>query len=417
MKINWNKHYTTLAIYACIVGAAIIFCIFLGVYSGSVVAFFGKCFDVLAPIFYGAAIAYIINPLLKLFEKRVFRKLKNKTMRRAFGMILSYSVFFALIVLLVYALVPQLARSFSDLQNNLILYANSLQEWVDSISSTSPWLGGILQKLLGYIDLSALSQPLSQLFESLSELLSAFSPYILSFVNSLIVQVRNILLGIVFSAYFLASKELVTAQLRKLLHALLPEKRYSAFAAFVHFTDRTFGRYLLGTLLDSILVGVEFFIILSIFNIPYAPLVSVVCGFTNMIPIFGPFIGAIPSFLIIFISSPIKAIWFVVIVLVVQQIDGNIIAPRIIGESTGLSAIAVICSVTIMGGLFGIIGMVIGVPLFAVFASLINAKTDAKIKSRQAARATPRPEGNGADGAETAESVSEEKCEGAGDAQ
>lgn len=410
-----------MAIYACIVGAAIIFCIFLGVYFSSIAAFFGKCLDVLAPIFYGAAIAYIINPLLKLFERRVFRKLGSRTLKRTLSMILSYSVFFAVIVLLVYALVPQLARSFSDLQNNLVLYADSLQEWVDSISASSPWLGGVLQKLLGYIDLSALSQPLSQLFESLSELLSAFSPYILSFVNSFIVQVKNIVLGIVFSAYFLASKELVTAQIRKLLHALLSEKRYARFSGFVHFTDRTFGRYLLGTLLDSILVGVEFFVILSIFNIPYAPLVSVVCGFTNMIPIFGPFIGAIPSCLIIFISSPMKAIWFVVIVLVVQQIDGNIIAPRIIGESTGLSAIAVICSVTIMGGLFGIVGMVIGVPLFAVFASLINARTEQRMRSRhpsQVMAETGESESKTSDSEDkTADGGSEERCEGAGDAQ
>lgn len=386
MKLNWDKRYTTIAIYACIVGAAIICCVFLGIYISSVAAFFKKCISVLAPLLYGAAIAYIMNPLLKLFEKRVFKKIKRKGVRRALGMVLSYAVFFTAIALLVYALVPQITRSFSDLQNNLIVYANSLQEWVNNMAATSPMLGELLQKALEYLDLSSLSETISQLFSSLSTLLSALSPYILSFMNTFMVQVKNILLGIIFSAYFLASKELVIAQVRKILHSLLPQKRYIEFSAFLRFTDHTFGRYLLGTLLDSILVGVEFFVILTIFKIPYAPLVSVVCGFTNMIPIFGPFIGSIPSFLIIFISSPLKAIWFVVIVLVIQQIDGNIIAPRIIGESTGLSAIAVISAITIMGGLFGIVGMVIGVPLFAVFATLINKKIDERIAKRQASQ-------------------------------
>lgn len=382
MKFNRNPKYTTVSIYACIVGAAIICCIFLGIYSESTASFFENVFSVFAPIIYGAIIAYLVSPLVNFFEKKVFKKINRRALKRAFSMLLSYTVLFSAVALLLYALIPQLTRSFSDLQNNLIIYANSLQAWVDSVSESSPAFGNILQTVLSNIDLSSLSGSVSQLFSSLSELLSKFSPYIISFVNSFIVQVKNILLGIIFSAYLLASKELVFAQIRKLLHAVLSEKSYSNLSAFIKYTDHTFGRYLLGTFLDSILVGIEVFIALTIFNIPYAPLVSVVCGFTNMIPIFGPFIGAIPSFLIIMIGSPLKALWFLVIIVVIQQIDGNIIAPKIIGESTGLSAIAVISAVTIVGGLFGLVGMVLGVPLFAVFAALIDKKTEEKLAHR-----------------------------------
>ena len=384
MKINWNRKYNTYAAYACIVGAAIICCIFLGIYVDSVAAFFGRVLDIVAPIFYGAAIAYIMTPVENLFEKKVFKKLRPRMFKRAISMVLTYAIFISVAALLIYAVIPQLVRSFNDLQSSLIVYSKSLQDWVDSIKASSPIIGDVLQKMVDSLDLSALEQPISSLLQKIYDLLSSLSPYVVSMVGDVMLQIKNIILGIIFSAYFLASKELVIAQSRKILRAVLADEKYKKLSYFIRFTDKTFGRYLLGTMLDSIFVGLEFFAVMNIFDIPYAPLVSVVCGFTNMIPIFGPFIGAIPSFLIIFISNPIKALWFVLIVLAIQQIDGNIIAPRIIGESTGLSAIAVISSVTVMGGLFGIIGMVIGVPLFAVFANLINQKTDEKISAREA---------------------------------
>jgi len=386
MKINWNKKYNTYAAYACGVGAVIIFFIFFGIYFEHVIGFFKQIMEVFAPILYGIAIAYVLNPVCKLFENRVFKGLKIRKLKRAISMVLAYAIFFTVIVLLVYAVFPELVRSFNDLQSSLIVYANSLQDWVDRISASSPQFGAILKTIVDTINLNALAASLSQLFESFSNILTALAPVISSYVEVFMVQLKNILLGLIFSAYFLASKELVTAQVRKLGHALISDRKYEKMSYFIRFTDHTFGRYLIGTLLDSILVAGEFFLVLTIFRFPYAPLVSIVCGFTNMIPIFGPFIGAIPSFLIIFIANPVKALWFVLIVLLIQQIDGNIIAPRIIGESTGLSAIAVISAVTIMGGLFGILGMVIGVPLCAVFANIINDKTDERIREKEAAR-------------------------------
>ena len=384
MKINWNKKYNTYAAYACLVGAIIICFIFAGIYFDGVINAVKRLVDVCAPLIYGAAIGYILNPICKFFENKVLVKIKWRKVKRGISMLLSYSILFALVALLVYALIPEIARSFNDLQNNLIIYANSLQEWVNSISDTSPQLGAVLKSLMDYIDFDSISGSITQLFESLSDILTALAPVILSYAEIFAVQLKNIVLGFIFSAYFLASKELIAAQVRKLGHAIINPEKYSKMSYFIRFSDHTFGKYLMGTLVDSILVACEFLIVLNIFRFPYAPLVSIVCGVTNMIPIFGPFIGAIPSFLIIFISDPIKAFWFILIVLAIQQIDGNIIAPRIIGESTGLSAIAVISAVTIMGGLFGIPGMVIGVPLCAVFANIINNKTDEKLKQKEA---------------------------------
>jgi predicted PurR-regulated permease PerM len=192
------------------------------------------------------------------------------------------------------------------------------------------------------------------------------------------VQLKNIIIGLIFAGYLLCYKELVFAQVKKLLNAFLKRDTIKKIGSAVRTTDKTFGQYLIGTFLDAIIVGILTATALIIFKIPYVPLISVLIACTNIIPIFGPFIGAIPSFIFIFIASPLKAIWFVAIMLVIQQIDGNIIAPRVLGGTTGLPAIAVITAITIMGGLFGVGGMIIGVPVFALIGKFLHTKTEQK---------------------------------------
>ena len=388
MKINWNKRYTTYAIYSCIVLAAVIFCIFLGIYVQDIWSGVLKVVDVFSPLIYGCAIAYILHPIVKLFERKILVGIRHGVVRRAISVAIAYLLFISIIGLLVYAIVPQLVRSFNDLQSSLARYSESLQEWVANVSAGTGILATIVRAVTKNVDLSALSQPLTQIMDSVYKLLKDFSPYIMGFISSFMVQLKNILLGIVFSGYLLCSKELVLAQINKLLHVFLSDDRMKRLKATVRYTDKTFGKYLMGTFADAIMVGVLTAIAMIIFRMPYIPLVSVLVGCTNIIPIFGPFIGAIPSFLFIFISDPIKALWFVVIILVIQQIDGNFIAPRILGESTGLPAIVVIIAITVMGGLFGILGMIIAVPSFAVIAKRIDDKT----KERAAQKASKRAE-------------------------
>ena len=200
----------------------------------------------------------------------------------------------------------------------------------------------------------------------------------MGFFGTLVVQLRNIVIGLVFSGYILCSKELVFAQINKLLHVLFKEEKIEKLKSGVSYADKTFGKYLMGTFLDAIIVGILTAIAMLIFKIPYVPLVSVLVACTNIIPIFGPFIGGIPSFLIIFIADPLKALWFLVIILVIQQIDGNVIAPRVLGSSTGLPALYVLIAITVMGGLFGLGGMIIAVPVFAILARIISSSTSAK---------------------------------------
>ncbi len=383
MKIDWNKKYTTYAIYAALVLVAVILCIFLGVYIGSIWNGIVFVANVFAPLFYGFVIAYLMMPLLNLLEKRVFKGIRHGVVRRGFSVTLSYLFVFLVLGLLVYAVFPQIARSTSDLQTSLVTYSESLQNWVNEMVSRGGVLGSLFEYLNDVIDFTVLSQPITYLIELLYELMQDFSPYIMNFLGSFVVQLKNIILGFIFAGYIMYSKELVLAQVNKIMHVMFSRERITKIKRTVSYTDKTFGKYLMGALVDALVVGVLTAIAMLIFRIPYVPLISVIIACTNVIPIFGPFIGAIPSVLFIFISSPIKALIFIIIILVIQQIDGNFIAPRVLGSATGLPAIGVITAITVMGGLFGIVGMVIGVPVFAVAAKFIHDKTEAKINAKR----------------------------------
>ncbi len=386
MKINWNKKYTTYAIYVALVLAAVIFCIFCGIYIRDIWNGLVFVVDVFAPLIYGCIIAYIMFPLTRLFEK-LFSKIRRGVVRRGVSVALTYIVVITVFSLLIYAVVPQIGRSLSDLQTNIVSYSDSIQKWLDEMSQSSGIMASIVGYLEKYIDFDALSQPINFLIESAQKLISEFSPYIMGIVGSVVVQIKNIIIGLVFAGYLLCSKELVMAQINKLSHVFLSEARIEKIKNGLRQADKTFGQYLMGMILDAIIVGVLTAIAMLICRIPYVPLISVLVACTNIIPIFGPFIGAIPSVLFIFISDPLKALIFIVIILVIQQIDGNFIAPRILGGSTGLQPIVVITAITIMGGLFGMIGMIIGVPVFAILGKFIADKTRARAKARAKASA------------------------------
>lgn len=393
MKINWNKKYTTYAIYAAIVSAAVIFCIFIGVYIKDIWAGLLRVVEVLAPLIYGIVIAYMLTPVANLFERKVLVKIRHGIIRRLLSVIFTYAVFLSALSLIIYAVVPQIGKSFTDLQANLAVYSQSLQEWLNNISQQSDLLAALVSWLNSVFDFSMLSAPLSKIIEVIYELVTEFSPYIMGFFGSLVVQLKNIIIGLVFAGYILFSKELVFAQINKVMHVFFKEERIEKLRRGVKYADKTFGKYLMGMFLDAIMVGVLTAIAMLIFDIPYVPLVSVLIACTNIIPIFGPFIGGIPSVLIIFIADPLKALWFLIIIVVIQQIDGNLIAPRILGSSTGLPALYVLVAITVMGGLFGLGGMIIAVPLFAILAKVINDKTEARARAKKEAESAKSAEG------------------------
>ena len=195
--------------------------------------------------------------------------------------------------------------------------------------------------------------------------------------------VLNVVLGIFFAIYMLSSKEKLIAQTKKVIRAFSGERAYNSILEFGNFTNKTFGSYLIGKVLDSFVVGVVMFIACAFLRIPYAPLLSVLIAITNIIPIIGPFIGAVPGILIIFIVDPSKVIWFLIINVIIQQIDGNIIVPKVLGETTGLSSLWVLFSITVMGGLWGLFGMFISVPIFAILYMLLKVFVEKRLHTRE----------------------------------
>ena len=217
-----------------------------------------------------------------------------------------------------------------------------------------------------FLEKTNFSQTLQNLISDSGNMFQTIAGHVVLYAGTFVIEIKNAVLGLILSVYFLFSKELIIAQIKKVMTAILSPVKTSSIIKNLRYVSSTFGSFLTGKILESIIIGLLTFIVLGIFNVPFYPIVSLIVGVTDIIPIFGPFIGAIPSAFIIFLANPIKAIWFVIIILVIQQIDANIIGPKILGEKTGLSSMWVIISLAIAGGLFGVAGMILGVPLFAV---------------------------------------------------
>ncbi len=359
-------------------------CVFIFLKFESVRDFLSRFIDICSPLIYGAVIAYFLNPIMKIFEEKVFRprngrKGTSRTARRVLSVLATFLSFFLVLSLFLWMILPHLGESVTDLINKFPDYIKALQALADSISEKGGIFAEAIETALTYIN-----NFIDRSYDLLKELL----PKITGYIQTVASAVLDVVLGFVFSIYFLFAKENIAAQAKKILHALLSEKSYRSVTEICTLTDKTFGRYFTGAILDSLLVGLICMIFMSIFRMPYSSLISVIIAVTNIIPIFGPFIGAIPSAFILFVASPIYAIYFVILILVLQQIDGNIIAPRIHGASTGLSPVWVITSITIMSGFFGFVGMFVGVPLFSVFYTLIKQRTENKLKTKNLATDT-----------------------------
>lgn len=211
-----------------------------------------------------------------------------------------------------------------------------------------------------------------------TNLIPAFGGFLADILSS----IWNVVLGIIVSVYLLIDKEKLCALSKKITYGLFSKEYADGIIELAHRSNYTFGRFIVGKIIDSLIIGILTFIVLTIFSIPYTILVSAIVCITNVIPFFGPFIGAIPSFIIILFISPVKAIWFLVIILFIQQLDGNVIGPKILGDSIGISAFWILFSILVAGKLLGIIGMIIGVPLFAIFYSIVKYFIESKLRKK-----------------------------------
>ena len=331
-----------------------------------------KLTGILMPFIYGAVIAYLLKPVCNCVEDFLRRLLPEKLGTAANMLAVTISLLFGILVVyaLIMMIVPQLITSVTTLYYTA---RNNLNDFVDWASHQEIIASN--QKLLDFIETSYdnLQDTLdnlvrTKLVPSMQSLLSGAALGVMSFVTFL----KNIVIGLIVSVYLLASRKKFGQQGKRILYSLVKPRWANLIMEEIRYADRMFGGFINGKILDSAIIGVLCYIACLIFKFPSALLVSVIIGVTNVIPFFGPFIGAIPATLLILIQNPIKALWFVLFVLVLQQVDGNIIGPKILGNTTGLSSFWVLFAILLFGGLWGFVGMIIGVPLFAVIYDVLK---------------------------------------------
>ena len=331
-----------------------------------------KLTGILMPFIYGAVIAYLLKPVCNCVEDFLRRLLPEKMGTAANMLAVTISLLFGILVVyaLIMMIVPQLITSVTTLYYTA---RNNLNDFVDWASHQEIIASN--QKLLDFIETSYdnLQDTLdnivrTKLVPSMQSLLSGAALGVMSFVTFL----KNIIIGVIVSVYLLASRKKFGQQCKLILYSLIKPRWADIILEEILYADKMFGGFINGKILDSAIIGVLCYIACLIFKFPSALLVSVIIGVTNVIPFFGPFIGAIPATLLILIQNPIKALWFVLFVLVLQQVDGNIIGPKILGNTTGLSSFWVLFAILLFGGLWGFVGMIIGVPLFAVIYDVLK---------------------------------------------
>ena len=342
-------------------------------------------FSILAPITVGLVLAYILHFFLRFFEYKIFRGIRKRSLNRALSMFSSYILLLAIIAGMLFLIIPSVMESFSELQTKGGDFIDELIDSIDAIISSLVVKFPVLGSLFGTNDTDRFVN-LEELLKYALNLLSTSGSWIISNIVSIagstITVLKNILVGLFISVYVLLSKERLSAGCRRVCRALLSKKNEERVLGYFARAHSKFGGYIIGKLVDSTMVMLVCMLLFTFFNIPYPILIAAIIGVTDIIPFFGPFLGAIPSALIIFIIDPWKAIVFVLLILVVQQIDGNFIAPLILGDRTGLSSLGVIVAVTVMGGIFGIPGMLIGVPLFALIMSILDDIITSRLKAK-----------------------------------
>ena len=400
MKNERFERYIYMGVTAILVLIAAVFVVFLFLERAAVLAFLGKIRFVLAPVIYGAVLAFLMSPVYNWCytmvvyvedhgkgkedgekKRRSKKRFKNEGfgafLGKAVGTVVSLAFLIAVIVSLSSMIIPQLYSSIVGIINMMPVYFQNVYDWLTDFFVNNP---PVEQAILNIYEQSAqyfqswmetdLMSNLSnfQNFQNIEKILGGVS----SGVMNVITLTKNMLIGLIVMIYLLNIKESLSAQGKKFIYSVLPLKAANIVVAEFQFIKKAFSGFIIGKLIDSLIIGILCFILMHLFKLPYELLISVIIGVTNVIPFFGPFIGAIPCAILVFLISPKQCLYFIGLILVLQQFDGNILGPKILGNSTGVSSFGVLFSILLFGGLCGFVGMIIAVPLMAVIIHIYN---------------------------------------------
>ena len=384
---KWDKKYLYWGITAfCVIAASLLF--YFAVDNIAVVGqAVARLFRILSPFIWGLVICYLLSPLMRTLETKVFlpltgrmyrknKKNDGKKLARALSVLVSEIVLVLILVALMYLILPQMLSSIQTLVSNSNTYANNLSNWLEKTLRDYPSIEEYISGQLGNINANLGNWLETKILPRLGRVVTSVT----SGVYGVALSIYNLIIGIIVSIYLLTDKEGFLAAVKRLSYAVFSVEAAEKLRQGVNFIDRTFMGFLNGKLLDSLIIGIICYIVCSLLKMPYTLLVSVIVGVTNIIPFFGPLIGAVPSALIILMVDPVKCLIFIIFVVILQQIDGNIIGPRILGNSTGITGFWVIFSIILGGGLFGFWGLLLGVPVFVVIYTLITNLVVRKLK-------------------------------------
>lgn len=394
MKLKINSKYFRWGITAFSVIAGGICFYYLIFHISEFLQNIKSLFSMIMPVMFGLVIAYLLTPILNFIELKIlnplFDRLKVKATARRKKLIRGIAVILTslLMILAIYALIAmlisQIVPSIQAVVSNFDGYVSDLSTWLNNLMEDNQELKNFVmpQVTTLFSSLETWLDDTATLLEKSGEVLKTVSLSILSFLK----VTWNFVIGFIISIYVLVSKETFSAQGKKMIYAIFEADSANSILNSLRFVHRTFIGFISGKVLDSVIIGMLCFIGTTLLGTPYAALVSVIVGVTNVIPFFGPYLGAIPcAFLILIVdlSHPMTCVTFVIFILILQQIDGNLIGPRILGDSTGLSGFWVIFSITLFGGLFGVAGMIVGVPIFAVFFAAVKGLVNRSLQKKK----------------------------------
>ncbi len=416
MKLKFNNKYDTIAAYSLIVILFTVLCVFIGYYFSDIIGGIGFVIQIFKPIIYGLIMAFLFLPMLRLFEERLFafteKKKPHPKIRSALALTLTYLIVAAVVTLFAIIIIPQAVTSYKDLEMKLSGYVAAAQNWITNTLNDLPAInivfsspsaqilnpvfvtnadGSIPNVIVSRInglhnsEMAAIirSSMSGALYYNAADIINEFiansynffsdlTPYVFAAVMKFVTETKNIVLGLIISVYYLSARKAITARLLLISETLLPRKLNDMLLEFTSLVNQSFMQFVNGKIIDAAILGFLCFIFMSIFRMPYAPLISLLVGVTNVIPYIGPFIGATPGAFIIFVSDPPMAFWFILLIIALQQIDFYFIQPHIMQSQIKLDSVWIMISVVMMGGLLGLVGMFIGVPVFAIIYVLIK---------------------------------------------
>lgn len=339
----------------------------------------GIFFELLSPFIIAIGISFVLNIPMKLIEKMLLYKLDDnqirygKHIKRPIAIILTFAFLIMLLTAFILFVVPQLVASISTLTNNVPNYLKAFEEMINQNVGSVEFLNNIWNDII---------TAWKDIFSFAGKFFGSAFGHVLDITLSVTNSVVDFFLAIVFSIYMLASKETLILHVKKLMYAFFKKEHCDKAIHIGNLSNKIFSGFISGQCMEAVIIGMLCFIGMSILNMPYALLISVLIGVTSLVPIFGAFIGTIPAAFLILLINPMKALWFIVFIIVLQQIEGDFIYPRVVGNSVGLPAIWVMLALILGGSTFGVMGMILGIPLFGVIYQLLREKTNDNLNKK-----------------------------------